>query len=83
MCNCNKLFLGKVMSNTVKRESFAGRKFGEFGESPVIRQTKTIQIIIITIDNPLADLFIRQTFFTEKSKLAKHSAHQTFPLYGK
>ena len=29
---------------TVKRESLAGGKFGEFGESSVIHQTKTIHI---------------------------------------
>ena len=41
--------------------------------------------LIVTIDNPLADLFIRQTFFRqtlENSRFAKHSARQTFPLYG-
>ena len=41
--------------------------------------------LVVTIDNPLADLFIRQTFFRqtlEKSRFAKHSARQTFPLYG-
>ena len=42
--------------------------------------------LVVTIDNPLADLFICQTFFRqtlEKSRFAKHSARQTFPLYGK
>ena len=42
--------------------------------------------LVVTIDNPLADLFIRQTFFRqtlEKSRFTKHSARQTFPLYGK
>ena len=37
------------------------------------------------MNKPLADLFIRQTFFHqtfEKSKFAKHSPRQTFPLYG-
>ena len=41
--------------------------------------------LVVTIDNPLADLFIRQTFFhqtLEKSRFAKHSARQTFLLYG-
>ena len=40
--------------------------------------------LIATIDNPLVDLFIRQTFFHQtlkNSRFAKHSAHQTFPLY--
>ena len=36
------------------------------------------------MNNPLADLFICQTFSAklEKSKFAKHSPHQTFLLYG-
>ena len=41
--------------------------------------------LVVTIDNPLANLFIRQTFFCqtlEKSRFAKHSARNTFPLYG-
>ena len=41
--------------------------------------------VLVTINNYLADLFIRQTFFRqalEKSKFTKHSFHQTFPLYG-
>ena len=44
-----------------KWKSLGGRKFGEFGELPAIRQTKTI-ILVATINNPLADLFIRQLF---------------------
>ena len=58
-----------------------GRKFGEFGESSAICQTKTV----VSINNPLAVLFIRQTFFCqmlEKSKFVKHSPRQTFLLYG-
>ena len=41
--------------------------------------------VVATINNPLADLSIHQTFFCqtlEKSKFAKHSPRQTFPLYG-
>ena len=41
--------------------------------------------LVVTIDNPLADVFIRQTFFREmleKGRFAKHSARQTFLLYG-
>ena len=56
------------------------RKFGKFGESSAIRQTKTIK----SSSNPLADLFIRQTFFQQmlqKSKFTKNSPHQTFLLY--
>ena len=40
--------------------------------------------LVVTINSPLADLFIRQTFFhqmLQKSKFAKHSARQTFLLY--
>ena len=36
--------------------SLAGEKLGIFGESSVIRQTKTI--LVLTIDNLLADLLI-------------------------
>ena len=46
-------------------------KFGKFGESFVIRQTKTIQI-----NNLLADLLIYQFFFhkmLEKNQFAKLS----------
>ena len=59
------------------------RKFGEFGKLSVIFQPK---YVVVTIINPLADLFIRQTFccqMLEKSKFAKLSLHQTFPLYNK
>ena len=41
--------------------------------------------LVLTIDNLLADLLIRQTCFRqmlEKSQFAKLSPHQTFPLYG-
>ena len=41
----------------------------------------------VVVNNPMANLFIRQTFFCqtlEKSKFAtKFSARKTFPLYGK
>ena len=58
----------------------AGSKLDEFGKSSTIRQTK----VVVTINNPLADLFILQTFIhqmLEKTKLAKHSPYQTLPLY--
>ena len=45
-------------------------KFGELGESSVIRLTK----LVFTINNLLADLLIRLTFFCqmlEKSQFAK------------
>ena len=58
-------------------------KFGEFGESSAIHQTKTIQtstdiVILITL---LLNLFICQTFPRQtfkKSKFAKVSLCQTF-----
>ena len=40
---------------------FGGGKYGGFGESSVIRQTKTIQISSCN----LADQFIHQTFFAK------------------
>ena len=64
-------------------------KFGEFYESSVIRQTISIQIILVLIiNNLLADLLIRQTFFCPNAR--KESIRQTlslpnfptfFPLY--
>ena len=54
-----------------------GRKFGEFGESPAIHQTKIIENSGY-INNSLADLFIHQTFIhqtLEKSKFAKLSCY--------
>ena len=62
-------------------EKFGGGKFGKFGELSAICQTK----LVLTINNLLADLLIRQTLFCqmlETSQFAKHSPHQTFPLYG-
>ena len=55
-------------------EKFGRGKFGEFGKSSVIRQSK----LVLTI-NLLADLLIRQTFLRQ---LLEESIHQTFPLYG-
>jgi len=61
----------------------AGRKFGKFGESSVIRQTKTIQIS--TYDyNLLAESIHFPNFFCQMlktSKFTKLYPHQTFPLY--
>ena len=37
-------------------------KFGKLGELSAIHQTKTIKSMVFTINNPLADLFIHQTF---------------------
>ena len=48
-----------IYCDIVWRKSLAGKRFGEFGESFVIRQTK--KIFLVTINNPLADLFIHQT----------------------
>ena len=50
---------------------------GEFGESSAIRQTKSPKLVV-TINKPLADLFICQTFFRqmlEKSKFTKVSCY--------
>ena len=65
-----KVWRGESLANSANRLRFAKLKPSK---------------IVVTIDNPLADLFIRQTFFRqtlEKSRLTKHSAHQNFPLYG-
>jgi len=61
-----------------------GRKFGEFGESSVIRQTKTTQISTYNY-NLLAESIHSPNFFRqmlETSKFAKLYPCQTFPLYG-
>ena len=58
-------------------------KFGKFGKSSWFAKLKPYKVVV-TIDNPLADLFICQTFsrqMLEKSKFAKHSPRQTFLLY--
>ena len=50
-------------------------KFGNFGKSSVICQTKIIQLVL-TINNLLADLLIRQNFFRQmlnKSQFTKLS----------
>ena len=61
------------------------RILGKFGElSNRLRFTKLKPSKLVN-NNPLADLFIRQTFshqMLEKSKFAKRSPGQTFPLYG-
>ena len=65
-----KVWRGESLANLVNRLRFAKQKPSK---------------LAVTIDNPLADLLIRQTFFRqtlEKSRFAKHSARQTFPLYG-
>ena len=68
---------------TVWWERLAGRKFDGFGELSVILQTKAIQstYIVVTINNPLADLFICKTFSAKCLKRV-NSSRQTFPLYG-
>ena len=53
-------------------------KFGKFGESSVICQSK----LVLTIKNSLANLLIRQTFFhqmLEKSQFAKLSRYTVMP----
>ena len=65
-----KVWRGESLANLANRRRFAKLKPSK---------------LIPTIDNPLADLFIRQTFFRQtlkNSRFAKHYARQTFPLYG-
>jgi len=62
----------------------AGKKFGEFGESFVICQTKTNQISTYNY-KLLAESIHSPNFFCqmlEMSKFAKLYPCQTFPLYG-
>ena len=57
-------------------------KFGKFGESSMIHQTKTIQISIYN-KHLLADLLIRQTYFCqmlEKSQFVKLSRYMVISL---
>ena len=64
-----KVWWGESLANLANRRRFVKLKPSK---------------LIPTIDNPLADLFIRQTFFRQtfkNSRFAKHSARQTFPLY--
>ena len=70
------------VSYTVQCESLAGEKFGKFGKSSMICQTKTIQIGT-SINNLLADQLIRQTFFTKslKSKFAKLSHYTVYTMH--
>ena len=52
-------------------------KFGKFGESYMIRQLKSSKLVL-TMNNLLADLLIRQTFFHqrfEQSQFAKFSRY--------
>jgi len=59
-------------------------KFGKFGESSIIRQTKTIQISTYNY-NLCLNLFIRQTFYCQMlktSKFVKLYPCQNFLLYG-
>jgi len=59
-------------------------KFGKFGESSVICQTKTTQISTCNYDL-LAESIHLPNFFCQMlktSKFAKFYPHQTFPLYG-
>ena len=65
-----KVWRGESLANLANRRRFAKLKPSK---------------LIPTIDNPLADPFIRQTFFRQtlkNSRFAKHYARQTFPLYG-
>ena len=58
-------------------------KFGEFDESFMIRQLKPPKLVV-TINNLLANLLIRQTFFhqmLEKSQFAKLSCYMVHNMY--
>ena len=62
-----------------------GGKFGrgKFGKSSVIHQLKSSKLVV-TINNPLADLFICQTSFHQNlhlSAFANHYCRQTFSPY--
>jgi len=47
-----------MLGGTVLQESLAGRKFGEFGESQVIHQTKIIQTLqLLLIYNAIRQIF--------------------------
>jgi len=61
------------------------RKFGKFGESSVIRQTKTIQISTYNY-NLLAESIHSPNFFCQMLKMSKFTKlfhRQTFPLYSR
>ena len=64
-----KVWRGESLANLANRLRFAKLKPSK---------------LVVTIDNPLADPFIRQTFFRQmlEKRFAKLSARQTFPLYG-
>jgi len=62
----------------------AGIKFGEFGKSQAIHQTKTIQIFtynykLLAESIHLPNLFVKML---KTSKFTKLYTHQTFLLYG-
>ena len=46
----------------------AGRKFGEFDELSATHQTIKPPKLVVSINNPLADLFIHQTFSAKPLK---------------
>jgi len=56
-----------ITTNTVQQEGLAGRKSGEFGESSLIRQTKTIQISTYN-NNLLAESIHSPNFFPPNAR---------------
>ena len=86
----NKIqFTGKHFQFTVKDLPYSGKVWQGESLANLANRLRFAKLkpskLVVTIDNPLADLFICQTFFCqmfEKSIFAKHSAHQTFPLCG-
>ena len=71
-----RVFFPTSIAHTVQREGLVN--------SPWFAKLKPSKLVL-TINNLLADLLIRQTFFRqrlENSRFVKLSACQTFPLYG-
>ena len=71
----------KCMKYCYSNKYHIAGKFGEFGESFVIRQTKTTQIGTYTINNLLADLLIRLTFFCQRFKTSQFANLSRYTVY--
>jgi len=56
-----------IGTNTIQRESLAGRKFGKYGESSLIHQIKTFQISTYN-HNHQAESIHLPNFFAKCSK---------------
>ena len=65
-------------------KGWRGESLANLANRPRFAKLKPFKLAL-TINNLLADLLIRQTFFRqmlESSQFAKLYPHQTFPLYG-